>query len=165
MICRYIEKYTNLIINYLAPIYVRFPQEDEEIDRTKQKFMQKYDIPGTLGIVDGTHITITAIPNNIEAPFVNRKNFHSINAQIVCDSDMFITNVNARYPGSAHDAHVFVNSRVYTLMEAINVDNPIGWNWLIGIKLHSLPQYQIFISNCYYFFRKAIQRIHCFHGS
>lgn len=140
MVCRYIEKYTNLILNHLTPIYVRFPQGEQEIAETKGRFMQKYNIPGTLGIIDGTHVTIKALPRNIEAPYVNRKHFHSINAQIVCNADMLITNVNARYPGSAHDSHVFSNSRIYTLMETINNAHPIDWNWLIGIELHSLQR-------------------------
>lgn len=110
MVSRYIKKYSNLIVNHLSPIYVRFPQNEEEIAAAKEKFMQKYNIPGTLGVVDGTHIVISALPKNEEAPFVNRKHLHSINAQIVCNADMTITNVNARFPGSAHDSHVFLNS-------------------------------------------------------
>ena len=45
-------------------------------------------------------------------PFVNRKPFYSINVQAVCDSDAFITNIVARWPGSTHDSRIFENSNI-----------------------------------------------------
>ena len=42
--------------------------------------------------------------------FVNRKQFYSINVQVVCDSDAFISNIVARWPGSTHDSRIFENS-------------------------------------------------------
>lgn len=100
MVSRYIAKYTRIIVKHLIPNYVRFPQTIDERNQTKANFMMKYNIPGTLGIIDGTHVAIAALPNPVEAAFVNRKGDHSINVQIICDSNMLITNVNARYPGS-----------------------------------------------------------------
>ena len=44
--------------------------------------------------------------------FVNRKQFYSINVQAVCDSDAFITNIVARWPGSTHDSRIFENSKI-----------------------------------------------------
>ena len=44
--------------------------------------------------------------------FVNRKQFYSINVQAVCDSDAFITNIVARWPGSTHDSRNFENSKI-----------------------------------------------------
>ena len=44
--------------------------------------------------------------------FVNRKQFYSINVQTVCDSDAFITNVVASWPGLTHDSHIFENSNI-----------------------------------------------------
>ncbi|CAH1366233.1 unnamed protein product [Tenebrio molitor] len=40
--------------------------------------------------------------------FINRKNFHSLNVLLVCDSDLKILSVNARYPGSVHDSAVYM---------------------------------------------------------
>lgn len=39
--------------------------------------------PDVLGIIDGTHIKLTAVPKDIEIGFVCHKGFHSINTQIV----------------------------------------------------------------------------------
>ena len=44
--------------------------------------------------------------------FVNRKLFYSINVQAVCDSDAFITNIVARWPGSTHASRFFENSKI-----------------------------------------------------
>ena len=44
--------------------------------------------------------------------FVNRRQFYSINFQAVCDSDAFITNIVARWPGSTHDSRIFENSNL-----------------------------------------------------
>ena len=44
--------------------------------------------------------------------FVNRKQFCSINVQAVCDSDAFITNIVARWPGSTHDSRNFEYSKI-----------------------------------------------------
>lgn len=132
MVSRYIAKYSEIITTHLAPRYTRFPQSVIEINTTKQKFMLKYNFPGILGVIDGTHVSISALPKAIERAFVNRKGTHSINVQIVCNSDMVITNINARYPGSTHDSFVYNNSQVYTFLENLYHERPNEWNWLIG---------------------------------
>lgn len=84
-------------------------------------------------MIDGTHIAITALPKEIESAYVNRKGFHSINAQIVCNADMVITNVNARFPGSTHDAFIYRGSIIYTHLERLHQTNPNTFNFILGI--------------------------------
>ena len=36
--------------------------------------------------------------------FLNRENIHSINVQLVCESDMRISNAVIKYPGSVHES-------------------------------------------------------------
>ncbi|XP_064862500.1 putative nuclease HARBI1 isoform X2 [Oncorhynchus nerka] len=45
--------------------------------------------------------------------FVNRKSFHSINVQMVCNADCVISNVVAKWPGSVHDSRIFRASEIY----------------------------------------------------
>ena len=44
--------------------------------------------------------------------FASRKQFYSMNIQAVLDSDAFITNIIAGWPGSTHDARIFENRNI-----------------------------------------------------
>lgn len=131
-ISRYIAKYTEIMVEHLAPIYIRFPETENELEIIKRDFDRKYGIPGIVGVIDGTHVTLSALPHNIELAYINRKGIPSLNVQIVCDSNMVINNINARYPGSNHDSFIFRNSRVYTHLTQVFRARPNEWNYLLG---------------------------------
>ena len=67
--------------------------------------------PGVVGLIDGTHISIRAPVEEPDA-YINRKKFHSINVQVICDENMVFTDVVAGWPGSVHDSRVLRNSAV-----------------------------------------------------
>ena len=46
----------------------------------------------------------TIAPTENEEIYVNRKNYHSINVQLMCESDMRIANAVIKYPGNVHDS-------------------------------------------------------------
>nr|XP_058969847.1 putative nuclease HARBI1 [Pocillopora verrucosa] len=78
----------------------------------KRKFYDVGHFPGVIGAIDCTHVRVIC-PNKENAmAFVNRKQFYSINVQAVCDSDAFITNIVARWPGSTHNSRIFENSNI-----------------------------------------------------
>ena len=52
----------------------------------KNKFYEIAHFPGVVGLVDGTHIRIQR-PSEIEADYINRRFYHSINVQAVCQPD------------------------------------------------------------------------------
>lgn len=138
MISRYIAKYTDIIVNHLASKYIRFPHTALEIAQTKTRFLNKHNFPGVLGIVDGTHVAVSALKHEIEHAYVNRKGFHSINVQIVCDDRMLITDINARYPGSTHDLYIFMGSHLYTFLRNLYEQHPNDLNLILGIFLNDL---------------------------
>ena len=89
--------------------FLSFP---ENLADTKRKFYDVVHFPGVIGAIDCTHIRIIC-PNKENAlAFVNRKQYYSNNVQAVCDSDAFITNIVARWPGSTHDSRIFENSKI-----------------------------------------------------
>lgn len=50
------------------------------------RFYRKYRLPGAIAAIDCTHIAITSPqgdPQHPEHIYVNRKNYHSINVQLV----------------------------------------------------------------------------------
>lgn len=50
--------------------------------------------------------------SNIGEEFRNRKSVFSMNVQAVCDSQLILMNVVARWPGSTHDATIFNHSEL-----------------------------------------------------
>lgn len=132
MISRYIAKYTHIITVYLSPRFIKFPRTQAEIQETKDRFFNTFNLLGVLSIVDRTHVAISALPHLIEHAYVNRKGFHSINVQIACDSRMLITNINARFPGSTHDSYIFMGSRLHTFLNNLYVRDPHDLNVVIG---------------------------------
>ena len=86
----------------------------ENLVDTKRKFYVIAHFPGVIGAIDCTDIRIIC-PNKENAmAFVNRLQFYSINVEAVCDSDAFITNIIARWPGSTHDSRIFENTTSQT---------------------------------------------------
>ncbi|XP_013381198.1 putative nuclease HARBI1 [Lingula anatina] len=72
-------------------------------------FLRIAGFPGCICCIDCTHVRIQA-PSENEPAFVNRKNFHNINVQAVCDHKGKFTNIVAKWLGSVHDSHVFNTS-------------------------------------------------------
>lgn len=66
------------------------------------------------GAADGTHIPIQG-PKEFQNDYYNRKGFHSVVLQGFVDHQYKFMNVNFGFPGSVHDARVFVNSQLYKL--------------------------------------------------
>ena len=63
-------------------------------------------------VIDYSHIRRIICPSKENAmAFVNGKQFYSVNVQAVCDSDAFVTNIIARWPGSTHDSRILRTAR------------------------------------------------------
>ncbi|XP_063926408.1 putative nuclease HARBI1 [Zophobas morio] len=67
--------------------WVKFPQNFRELNNIRNEFYQRYQFPGVIGCVDCTHVAIVPPKSNDavypEHIYVNRKNYHSINVQLV----------------------------------------------------------------------------------
>ena len=86
-LCRHVSK------------FIQFPQD-------REKFYDIARFPNVIGSLDGTLIHIKASHVD-EHLFVSRKGYHTLNVQIVNDANLAITNITAKWPGSAHDSHVW----------------------------------------------------------
>lgn len=121
---------TEVVNERLTPIKIRFPIERIEFIRNKEKFMQKFQFPGVIGAIDCTHIAILK-PNEEEHAFVNRKGYHSLNVQIICDADLRILAINSNFPGSNHDSFIWRQSQIRDFLLQ-NFHNGMRRSWLIG---------------------------------
>lgn len=122
---RIISAFTEALVRRVNR-YVRLPDEDGRLAKMQQ-FARVGGFPRVLGVIDGTHIRIKA-PKQDEHLYVNRKNFHSINVQLVCDANYMIMDVVAKWPGSSHDSFILENSSLYTLFQ----EGLIPEGWLLG---------------------------------
>ena len=59
--------------------------------RTKQHFYSMAGFPNVICCIDCTHVKVIA-PSRNEHEYVNRKGYHSINVQLICDADLRILN-------------------------------------------------------------------------
>ena len=65
--------------------FITWPK-DAEVAEVKNSFYRRGGFPCVISCVDGSHIRIQA-PNEHENAYVNRKGFHSINVQEVCNHE------------------------------------------------------------------------------
>lgn len=107
-VCRVVDSVSNMLCRRLDE-FVYFP---ENLQQVKEDFFQVAGMAGIVGVVDGTHIRIIAPSGDQEPLYVNRKNYHSINAQVICDNKNRILDLVADWPGSVHDSRVFTTSHV-----------------------------------------------------
>ncbi|KAJ1208867.1 hypothetical protein NDU88_004250 [Pleurodeles waltl] len=90
--------------------YIVFPQV-EDLPTVKGDIYALGHIPNIIGAIDGTHVALVP-PRRSEQVYRNHKSYHSVNVQMVCLADQYIFHVNAKFPGSVHDAYILRNSSI-----------------------------------------------------
>ncbi|KAJ1141017.1 hypothetical protein NDU88_007354 [Pleurodeles waltl] len=103
-----------------------FP-EVGDLATVKGDFYALGHIPNIIGAIDGTHVALVP-PSESEQVYRNRKSYHSMNVQVVCLADQYISHVNAKFPGSVHDTYIMRNSSIPYVMEQLQRHSV----WLIG---------------------------------
>lgn len=91
--------------------FVSFPTDPNELRKISKGFYDIAKFPMVVGAIDGTHIRIQSPGGDQEPVYVNRKGYHSINVQGVCDHRGWLLNVVADWPGSVHDSTILKRSK------------------------------------------------------
>ena len=86
-----------------------------------------------VGVIDGSHIPMIA-PSIDKYAYVNLKQYHSINIQAICDSNLIFQDVVARWPGSRHKSFILQYSTVYDEFESDEFRDC----WLLGDSKYPL---------------------------
>ncbi len=102
---------TNLLVQRLDE-FVEFPKDAEKIRKIENEFYDVAKLPGIVGAIDGTQVKIQAPSGDQEPYYVNRKGYHSINVQAICDTKGKFLNVVADWPGSTHDSRILQMSHI-----------------------------------------------------
>ncbi|XP_015524878.2 putative nuclease HARBI1 [Neodiprion lecontei] len=101
-------------------------------------FEESSSFPKVIGAIDGTHIRINA-PKEDQRDYVNRKGYHSIHLQLVCDHRCLITHCYAGHPGSIHNQRVF---RLSEVSKFLNDDQKFpSDSHLVGDATYELQQH------------------------
>ena len=110
-VCVIVHDTCKAIVDRLFSDVVTFPQGSQLTD-TICGFETNWQIPQCVGAIDGSHIPV-AVPANLHTDYYNRKGWYSILVQAVISYDYTISDVCIGWPGSVHDARVFVHSGIY----------------------------------------------------
>ncbi|XP_066456993.1 putative nuclease HARBI1 [Eleutherodactylus coqui] len=97
-------------LSSLAEDFIVWPK-GEAAEIIVASFKEINGFPGVLGVIGGSDIPIKA-PHEEPESYINRKQFHSIRLQAVCDNKLMFTDCFVGCPGSMHDATVFGKSEL-----------------------------------------------------
>ncbi|KAK3920195.1 Putative nuclease [Frankliniella fusca] len=104
----------------LASLYkehISFPDDEASLKRTQLEFHKIARFPKVIGAVDCTHVKIKS-PGGEQAEYYRcRKGYFSLNCQAICNANMEILDMVARWPGSTHDQTIFDQCRQRALLE------------------------------------------------
>ncbi|CAG4947732.1 unnamed protein product [Parnassius apollo] len=95
-----------------AHLFINMPTTREDQQETITGFRSICNFPSVIGAIDCTHIRVKRVGGDMSEAYVNRKGYYSINVQVVCDSNLKIRDIVARWRGIAHDSRVFNKSTI-----------------------------------------------------
>ncbi|KAJ1092627.1 hypothetical protein NDU88_005737 [Pleurodeles waltl] len=130
------QMFSNMLSRVLSALlkhmrsYIVFPQvEDSPI--VKGDFYALGHIPNIIGAIDGTHVALVHRRRSEQG-----YRTHLMNVQMVCLADQYISHVNAKFPGSVHDAYILRKSSIPYVMGQLQRHHV----WLIGGSLYYSPK-------------------------
>ena len=115
-VCRIIHQVSNAIAS-LSPQIIKLPSAKREQREVMEDFYRISRFPGVIGALYCTHVRIQSPGGENGELFRNRKGYFSMNVQTVSDSNLFIRDIVARWPGSTHDSTIFHESRLRARLE------------------------------------------------
>lgn len=100
-----------MALNSISPEVIIWPR-GARVAVVSNGFSRLAGFRGVLGAIDGTYVPIKAPTENPES-YINRKCFHAVTLQIICDHERRIIDAFTGFPSSVSDARVFRNSDIY----------------------------------------------------
>ncbi|XP_041366717.1 putative nuclease HARBI1 [Gigantopelta aegis] len=129
---------TEPIFTCAGPREIHTQPAADEIALAKRQFYDRFGFPCIISLIDGSQVPIHGpFPPANEAVYVCRKGYHAINVQIVCDANLIIRDLDARWPGSTHDSFILRNSHIWDKFEQGHIQN----TWLLGDSGYPLKKW------------------------
>ena len=117
---------------------IAWPSDNSEFEHISNGFERRRRLEKVIGALDGSHIPIKA-PRQDQEVYINRKGFHSIVLQAVCNHRMVFMDCYAGWPGSTHDARDLRRSDLYQIVLEQGTErlSPYG-SYLLGDSAYPL---------------------------
>ncbi|XP_017469372.1 PREDICTED: putative nuclease HARBI1 isoform X1 [Rhagoletis zephyria] len=132
-VSRNIKQICRMVVEH-KHVEISFPNSADHYNSIKRGFHNKFAIKGVIGAIDCTHVAIISPPSStagvVPHEYMNRKGYCSINVEAICDEELIFRNVNARFPGSCHDAGIWTTSPVRIKLIREHVSG--AFKWLLG---------------------------------
>lgn len=112
-----INKITSRVFKSILSIedkFVYWPNKDERIELVVETF---HELPHCIGYVDGTEIPLKERPTLDHSSYYSKSQQYSLKVQVVGDCHLKIRQIIVGYPGCAHDARIYNNSKLSTQPE------------------------------------------------
>ncbi|XP_068165142.1 putative nuclease HARBI1 isoform X2 [Antennarius striatus] len=124
-----------------APHFITFNRDYSSREQSFQEFRRVAGFPGVLGVLDCVQVTIKA-PNSEDASYVNKKGFHSVGCQLVCDARGLLLSAETCWPGGLKDTDVLERSVLHQQLQGIED------GWLLGDRRYPLKKWLMTPVDC-----------------
>ena len=140
-ISKILQEVCDAIYEVLAPLYLKTPASAEDWKSIANDFENIWNLPHTVGAVDGKHIAMDC-PKNSGTQDHNYKGFFSMNLLAICDARYNFTMFDIGQYGSNNDSGVLLNSEMGKRLEEGSIGLPEDEK-LDGCRLDKLPYYLV----------------------
>jgi hypothetical protein len=91
---------------------IRWPSATERAEISR-RFGREHGLPGAVGVVDGTYVSMSQKPAVNGEVYFNRKSRYAMNVQLICDDRRRVIYYQLGWPGSVYDSTVFAQSPLF----------------------------------------------------
>ncbi|KAM9328583.1 putative nuclease HARBI1 isoform 1-T1 [Pholidichthys leucotaenia] len=117
-----------------APQFITFNRDPSSREQSFQEFEKVAGFPRVLGVLDCVQVAIKA-PTSEDSTYVNKKGFHSVACQMVCDARGLLLSAETHWPGGLQDSVVLGRSALYKQLQDVED------GWLLGDARYPLRKW------------------------
>lgn len=107
--------------------FISFPKDKAGWQKLKSDFYEVAGVPHVMGVLDCMPIAVSA-PHEREEIYRNKEGYHSVNVQMIVDSNCKILSLFSAFPGSSQNSSILRQSSVYEGFES----GRLSGGWLLG---------------------------------